>query len=66
MLFYDNNLTDESRLIRMLKKKPNWLIEHKFDEFDADDIQEYLASQTVTNGSSSSNEINSVSQSKFL
>lgn len=41
-LFYDNNLTTERRILSKLSRYPNWLAEHDVDEFDAEDILEYL------------------------
>lgn len=70
MSLYDNKLT----------RNPNWLTEHTFDEFDADDIHAYLAKQgksTVTetiqknqlnnqtNNSKSTHDMNTGNQSKF-
>ena len=41
-LFYDNNLTTETRILTQLTRNPNWLSEHNVDEFDAEDILAYL------------------------
>ena len=41
-LFYDNNLTTERRILSKLTRHPNWLRENEVDEFDAEDILDYL------------------------
>ena len=42
LLFYDNNLTTETRILTQLTRNPKWLSEHNVEEFDAEDILAYL------------------------
>lgn len=51
-LFYDNNLTTERRILIKLTRYPNWLTEHDVDEFDAEDILEYLRTKGLVTTSS--------------
>lgn len=41
-LFYDHNLTTERRILIKLARNPYWLAENNVDEFDSEDILEYL------------------------
>ena len=41
-LFYDHNLTTERRILIKLARNPYWLTENNVDEFDSEDILEYL------------------------
>ena len=41
-LFYDSNLTTETRILTQLTRNPKWLSQHYVDEFDAEDILAYL------------------------
>ena len=41
-LFYANNLATERRILAHLTHFPNWLRENNVDEYDAEDILEYL------------------------
>ena len=41
-LFYDNNLTTETRILTQLTRNSKWLSQHNVDEFDAEDILAYL------------------------
>ena len=41
-LFYDSNLTTETRILTQLTRNPKWLSEHIIDDFDAEDILAYL------------------------
>ena len=41
-LFYDNNLTTETRILTQLTRNPKWLSEHNVEEFDVEDILVYL------------------------
>ena len=41
-LFYDNNLTTETRMLTQLTRNPIWLSQRDVDEFDAEDILAYL------------------------
>ena len=51
-LFYDNNLTNERRILTILSRYPNWLTENRVDEFDAEDIIEYLRTKGLVTTSS--------------